>query len=118
MNEKIGWQGTLLAVQPRISLLRSFDQRSHSYLGYALRVQGTIGEDEREFTVGIGKAAEAKHKFRAGDVVSGKAVPATSSLAGCSPGVACLPRAWPSPTLCANVSGEMLGLHLGLPDAG
>jgi len=77
MTDKITWQGTLLAVQPRIRLTRSFDQRHHSYLGYALRVQGTIGTDKCEFTVGIGKAAQAKHDFRAGDVVSGKAVPVT-----------------------------------------
>ena len=57
MHEKTAWQGTLLAVQPRIRLTRSFDQRNHSYLGYALRVQGIVGGDEREFTVGIGKAA-------------------------------------------------------------
>ena len=75
MNEKTAWHGTLLAVQPRIRLTRSFDERSHSYLGYALRVEGTIGDIEREFTVGIGKAAQAKHQFRAGDIVSGKAVP-------------------------------------------
>ena len=75
MNAKLTWQGTLLAVQPRISLLRSFDQRSHSYLGYALRVRGIIGEDEREFSVGIGKAAQGKHQFRAADIASGKAVP-------------------------------------------
>jgi len=75
MLEKITWQGTLLSVQPRIRLLRSFDQRNHNYLGYALRLQGTIGDDEREFTVGIGKAAQAKHQFRAGDILSGKAQP-------------------------------------------
>jgi len=75
MGEKIVWQGTLLAVQPRIRLTRSFDERSHSYLGYALQVQGTAGDVERDFTVGIGKAAQAKHEFRAGDVVRGKAVP-------------------------------------------
>ena len=61
MDEKIAWQRTLVSVQPRIRLTRSFDQRSHSYLGYALRVQGTIGGEEREFLVGIGKAAHAKH---------------------------------------------------------
>jgi hypothetical protein len=33
-GEKIGWQGVLLSVQPRIRLTRSFDQRSHTYLGY------------------------------------------------------------------------------------
>jgi len=75
MDEKIAWQGTLIAVQPRIRLIRSFDERTHGYLGYALRVQGTIGGEEREFLVGIGKAAHAKHQFRPGDVVSGKAQP-------------------------------------------
>jgi len=75
MNEKIAWQGNLVAIQPRIRLIRSFDQRNHNYLGYALRVEEIIGEDEREFTVGIGKAAQAKHQFRAGDTVSGKAQP-------------------------------------------
>ncbi len=75
MDEKIAWQGTLVSVQPRIRLTRSFDQRSHSCLGYALRVQGTVGGEESEFLVSIGKAAHAKHQFRAGDVVSGKAQP-------------------------------------------
>lgn len=75
MNEKINWQGTLVAIQPRIRLTRSFDERSHSYPGYALQVQGTIGEEEREFLVGIGEAAQAKHRFQAGDVVGGRAEP-------------------------------------------
>jgi hypothetical protein len=44
MAEKLTWQGTLVSVQPRTRLTRSFDERSHSYLGYALRVQGTIGD--------------------------------------------------------------------------
>jgi len=74
-DNKIAWQGTLISVQPRIRLTRSFDQRSHSYLGYALGVQGTIGAERREFLVGVGKAAHLKHQFRAGDVVSGKACP-------------------------------------------
>ncbi len=75
MNKKLQWQGTLLSVQPRIRLMRSFDQRSHSYLGYALRIQGIIGDDEREFLVGIGQAAQAKHMFQAGDILSGRAEP-------------------------------------------
>jgi hypothetical protein len=33
-GDKIAWQGVLLSVQPRIRLTRSFDQRSHTYLGY------------------------------------------------------------------------------------
>jgi hypothetical protein len=73
MTEKINWQGTLIAIQPRIRLMRSFDQRSHSYLGYALRVQGIIGDEERTFLIGIGEAAQAKHQFRAGDVLAGRA---------------------------------------------
>jgi len=32
-REKLAWQGVLLSVQPGIRLTRSFDQRSHSYLG-------------------------------------------------------------------------------------
>jgi hypothetical protein len=40
--EKIPWQGVLISVQPRIRLGRSFDQRSHTYLGYTLRVRGNI----------------------------------------------------------------------------
>ena len=65
MDNKITWQGTLVSVQSRIRLLRSFDQRNHSYLGYALRIQGTIGDEEREFLVGIGKGAQSKHQGEA-----------------------------------------------------
>jgi hypothetical protein len=38
-------------------------------------VEGVVGNDEREFLVGIGKGTQAKHKFRAGDIVSGKCLP-------------------------------------------
>ncbi|MFH1355940.1 MAG: hypothetical protein ABII18_02305 [bacterium] len=31
---KIPWQGRVISAQPRIRLLRSFDESSHSYLGY------------------------------------------------------------------------------------
>ena len=72
MSTKLSWQGTLLSVQPRERLLRSFDQRSHSYLGFSLRVRGNIASSDREFSVGIGKAAQIKHEFQAGDVVSGQ----------------------------------------------
>jgi hypothetical protein len=73
--EKISWNGVLLSVQPRIRLNRSFDQQSHSYLGYALRVQGSIGGENREILVGVGEGAQAKHHFKAGDTVSGDALP-------------------------------------------
>ena len=71
-SEKLFFQGTLTSIQPRIRLMRSFDQRSHSYLGYALRVNGTIGNEQREFLIGIGKGAQSKLLFRAGDVISGE----------------------------------------------
>jgi len=75
-TEKLAWQGRVISVQPRIRLLRSFDQRSHSYLGYVLQIDGVIGGETRTFTVGIGKVAHAKHNFRNGDQVSGVCVPA------------------------------------------
>jgi hypothetical protein len=75
----LSWQGKLVSVQPRIRLLRSFDQRSHSYLGYALRVRGVIDGQEQEFIVGIGKGAQAKHMFRAGDTASGQCQPVEDS---------------------------------------
>ena len=73
--EKIPWSGMLISVQPRIRLNRSFDQRSHTYLGYALRVRGRIGSVVRDFLVGVGEGAHAKHQFRSGDAVSGEALP-------------------------------------------
>ncbi|KKK56703.1 hypothetical protein LCGC14_3061860 [marine sediment metagenome] len=68
---KVQWKGSVVSVQPRIRLLRSFDERSHSYLGFCLYLKGEVGEREGAFSVGIGKAAQAKHHFRVGDVVSG-----------------------------------------------
>jgi len=72
---KIFWSGRIIAVQPRIRLLRSFDQRNHNYMGYSLLVSGLIDSQEREFLVGIGKAAQAKYQFKAGYVVRGDAYP-------------------------------------------
>src|SRR5512134_2267100 len=72
---KIAWEGDIVSVQPRIRLTRSFDQRSHTYLGYALRVSGAVDGRPREFSVGIGKTAQGKHGFQAGDRVSGEAEP-------------------------------------------
>lgn len=74
-GSKVVWKGILISVQPRIRLLRSFDQRNHNYLGYALRVQGVADNGEREFSIGIGKSAQAKHQLRCGDIVSGQSLP-------------------------------------------
>ena len=73
-NEKIFWEGTVTSVQPRIRLIRSFDERSHNYLGYVLRIQGIINEEERLFIIAVGKAAYKKHQFVVGDKVSGMGV--------------------------------------------
>ena len=71
---KISWHGVILSVQPRIRLTRSFDQRSHSYLGYVLHLKGTVDGEAGEFMVAIGAGAHAKHQFQAGDEVSGEGV--------------------------------------------
>lgn len=76
---KINWQGGLISVQPRIRLDRSFDQRTHSYLGYVLGVRGSIGEEARDFLVAIGTGAQEKHAFRVGDKVQGQSVPVRDS---------------------------------------
>lgn len=73
--EKISWRGVVRSVQPRIRLIRSFDERSHGYLGYVLSLDGEAGSEVGPFAVGIGKAAQAKHEFQAGLEVSGLAVP-------------------------------------------
>ena len=71
-KEKVLWSGKVISVQPRIRLLRSFDQRSHTYLGYVLQVQGIIAGEERPFAIGIGKEAQAKNQIQAGDFAGGK----------------------------------------------
>jgi hypothetical protein len=71
---KVPWTGKIVALQARIRLMRLFDQRNHAYQGYALRLHGRVAGAEREFTVGIGKAAQAKYLFHVGDEVAGAAI--------------------------------------------
>ena len=71
LTDRVEWSGRVLAVQPRIRLLRSFDQRSHIYQGYVLRIGGTRGGQEGEFLIAVGKGAQAKHGFCIGMCVSG-----------------------------------------------
>jgi len=75
LSEKRSWQGRVLGVQPRIRLCRSFGEQTHSYLGYTLLLQGTVDKLQREFSVGIGKAAQKKHAFCAGEEGSGQSLP-------------------------------------------
>ena len=74
-SNKVNWSGCLIAVQPRIRLTRSFDERYHSYLGYVLRINGTIGDKTSEFLVAVGKGAHEKHHFQAGMELSGQSFP-------------------------------------------
>ena len=74
INQKRSWQGEVISVQPRIRLSRSFDERSHSYLGYVLRLRGTLDGEAKEFVVAVGKGAHEKHQFSAGDQISGQSV--------------------------------------------
>ena len=73
-TRKIAWFGELTGIQPRIRMIRSYDESSHAYLGYVLFLNGTIDNVERQFSVAIGAGAHAKHQFRAGDVISGVGV--------------------------------------------
>ena len=79
-NSKLQFYGKITSVQPRIRMTRSFDERTHSYLGYALRVSGSIGGTEREFTIGIGKSAQEKFLFCAGDEISGECLPVPDEM--------------------------------------
>ena len=74
MAEKLIWKGTVTSVQPRIRLMRSFDQRHHSYLGYVLALDGTIDGETRPFSVAVGNAAHAKHRLAIGCHLEGEGV--------------------------------------------
>ena len=67
--------GRIVAVRPRIRLMRSFDERHHSYQGYVLRVDGTCGDGRGDFLIAIGKSAQEKHRFCADMDVCGLAAP-------------------------------------------
>jgi len=73
--DKVQWSGRVVAVQPRIRLTRSFDERSHSYLGYVLRIDGTCGGGAGEFLIAVGEGAHAKHRFQTGMEIAGQSVP-------------------------------------------
>lgn len=74
-NDKVSWSGRIVAVQPQINMLRSFDQRYRHYVGYILRVIGNFGDEIGEFLVAIGKIPQSKYKFCAGMIASGVSVP-------------------------------------------
>lgn len=73
--EKHVFIGKIISIQPRIRLLRSFDESSHTYLGYAIKLEGEMDSEDAIFSIGIGKAANAKHQFQVNDVISGECLP-------------------------------------------
>jgi hypothetical protein len=83
--DKLTFNGTIISIQPRIRLIRSFDETSHSYLGFAIKLEGKVDHqldtiepvatEKSIFSVGIGKAAHAKHQFKVNDVISGECLP-------------------------------------------
>lgn len=75
MMDKVVWSGLLLGVQPRIRLLRSFDECAHAYLGLVLSLEGECGGRDGAFTIAVSRAAHAKHGFRRGMMVSGASLP-------------------------------------------
>jgi hypothetical protein len=74
-EEKVAWSGRIVAVQPRIRLTRSFDERHHTYQGFLLRLDGTCGDACGEFLIAVGKAAQDKHRFSVGMEVGGVSMP-------------------------------------------
>ncbi len=53
--DKVAWSGRVIAVLPRIRLMRSFDERHHSYQGYVLRINGICGDENGELQIAVGK---------------------------------------------------------------
>jgi len=74
-SDKIIWSGSIIAVQPRIRLSRSFDERYHSYQGYVLHINGQHGDATGDILIAVGKGAHAKHKFNTGMKLSGQSLP-------------------------------------------
>ncbi len=72
---KLAWSGRVVAVQPRIRLMRSFDEWHHSYQGYVLRIDGRCGDHTGEFLIAVGKGAHEKHRFCVGMDLSSFSIP-------------------------------------------
>jgi len=73
--DKLEFSGIILGVQPRIKLIRSFDESSHNYLGYNLFLDGLIEDHNRKYIVAIGKGTQNKFKLQAGQKIKGLCSP-------------------------------------------
>lgn len=73
-SEKMSWSGRIVTIQPRIRLLRSFDERAHSYLGYVLRIDGICSGETGEFLIAVGEGAHERYRFQTGMEIQGQSV--------------------------------------------
>ena len=74
METKSTFKGRIISIQPRSVSQGPSDESSHTYLGYAVTLDGEI-YDQTQPSIGIGKAAHAKHQFKVNDIISGECVP-------------------------------------------
>jgi hypothetical protein len=74
MQDKLHFTGLITAVKPRIRLMRSFDQKHHTYMGYVLVLNAQVDDNEwNDLRVALGQKTHEKHQFRIGDKISGEA---------------------------------------------
>jgi hypothetical protein len=59
---KLSFRGVIISIQPRIRLTRSFDEAFHTYLGYAIRITGTIDNQQTTFSIDIDKIDYATYQ--------------------------------------------------------
>jgi len=73
MTGLVFFPGVILAVQPRVLLHRSFDERPEEYPGYALRASGRFEDRPRVFLVAISESDQERVRLQAGDHIEGEA---------------------------------------------
>jgi len=73
-QEKVEWQGIIVSIQPRTNVWRYvLDNRTHSYHGYNIFLEGSVDDDEAQFSVAISEKQQLGNGFRIGDEISGTA---------------------------------------------
>lgn len=73
-QEKIEWQGTVLAIQPRAKVWRyKVDNRTHTTYGYNLFFDGIVNGKSGRFSVAPSEKQQKEQSFRIGDEIGGTA---------------------------------------------
>ncbi len=107
ISRRLGQSGTFMEVAlstPALAAMRNNARTGENrifikILGYALKVTGRVGSEARGFLVGVGQGAHTRHHFRAGNAVSGDALP------------------FPDPRLETVEFYKVSRLKVGLPEA-